>query len=204
LDWLGDESKKHFMRVLEYLDEAAVPYILRNTLVRGLDYYTNTVFEIYPVQGEGSAQSALGGGGRYNLLHQEMGGRPMPAAGFALGIDRSIVALKEYNDKNKIVVTAPKMDVFFAHLGEQARCRTLKIIDELRGSGLRVGFNFCKNSLKSQLEVADSMKVPYALILGQKEVQDGSVIVRDMESGIQEIIDQKKVEPILKKKLEKV
>ena len=89
------------MKVLEYLDELAVPYTLRHTLVRGLDYYTHTVFEIYPATGEGGAQSALCGGGRYDLLAEELGGRPTPAAGVALGIERAVTALKQYNEQNK-------------------------------------------------------------------------------------------------------
>jgi len=201
IDWLGEESKKHFMRVLEYLDELGIPYILRSSLVRGLDYYTNTVFEIYTTAGEGTAQSALGGGGRYNLLVEEIGGRPTPAVGMSLGVERSIMALKQYNDQNKIEVSVKKADIYFAHLGEQARSRTLKMINELRHSGIKVGFNFFKNSLKSQLESANNHKVPYSIILGQKEVQDSTVIIRDMESGVQEIVDQKKLINVLKKKL---
>lgn len=204
IDWLGEESKKHFMRVLEYLDELGIPYILRSTLVRGLDYYTNTVFEVYPVTGEGTAQSALGGGGRYDLLVEEMGGRPTPAVGMALGVERSILALKQYNEANKVEFHGKKTEVFFAQLGEQARSKTMKLINELRKSGLKIGFNFFKNSLKSQLELANNHKVPYAIILGQKEVQDGTVIIRDMESGVQEIVDQKKVEGVIRRKLGKV
>ena len=97
-----------------------------------------------------------------------------------------------------------KYDAFVAQLGDQARRRSLKIIDELRTSDLQITYNFAKNSLKSQLEVANGMQVPYALIMGQKEVQDGSIIIRDMESGVQEIVDQKKVESVLRKKLGKV
>ncbi|MBU0545756.1 histidine--tRNA ligase [Patescibacteria group bacterium] len=203
IDWLGEESKKHFMRVLEYLDELAIPYILRSSLVRGLDYYTNTVFEVYPITGEGTAQSALGGGGRYDLLVEEMGGRPTPAVGMALGIERSISVWKQYNDTNKIEMPVKRAEVFFAQLGEQARSRTMKIINDMRKSGLKVGFNFFKNSLKSQLELANNHKIPFAVILGQKEVQDGTAIIRDMESGVQEIVDQKKVESVIKKKLNK-
>lgn len=209
IDWLEDESKNHFMKVLEYLDELGVPYVLRSTLVRGLDYYTRTVFEVYPqVTGEnggaavpGGQQSALGGGGRYDLLVEEMGGRPTPAAGFSLGIERSVSALKQYLDANQIKPPAKKFDAFMAQLGDQAKRRSLKIINELRLSGLKIDYNFSKNSLKSQLEAANSLQVPYALIIGQKEVQDGTIIIRDMESGVQEIIDQKKTENTLKKKL---
>jgi len=202
IDWLEDESKNHFTKVLEYLDELNVPYVLRGTLVRGLDYYTRTVFEVYPqTEGEGGAQSALGGGGRYDLLVEEMGGRPTPAAGFSVGIERAVSALKQYMDANQIKPPAKKFDAFMAQLGEQAKRRSLKILNELRLSGLKIDYNFSKNSLKAQLEAANSLQVPYALILGQKEVQDGTIIIRDMESGVQEIIDQKKTENTLKKKL---
>ena len=209
IDWLEDESKNHFMKVLEYLDELGVPYVMRGTLVRGLDYYTRTVFEVYPqITGEGGSsmsvggqQSALGGGGRYDLLVEEMGGRPTPAAGFSLGIERSVSALKQYFDANQIKPPVKKFDAFMAQLGDQAKRRSLKIINDLRLSGLKIDYNFSKNSLKSQLEAANSLQVPYAIILGQKEVQDGTIIIRDMESGVQEIIDQKKTENMLKKKL---
>ena len=204
IDWLEEGSKNHFMKVLEYLDELAVPYVLKSTLVRGLDYYTRTVFEVYPVAGDTEAlgaQSALGGGGRYDLLVQEMGGRPAPAVGFSLGIERSVSALKQYMDANQVKPLVHKFDAFLAQLGDQARRRALKTINDLRNSGLKIDYNFSKNSLKSQLETANSLQVPYALILGQKEVQDGTIIIRDMESGVQEIVDQKKVENLLKKKL---
>lgn len=206
IDWLEEESKNHFMKVLEYLDELSVPYVLKPTLVRGLDYYTRTVFEVFPVVAETDAaalgaQSALGGGGRYDLLVQEMGGRPTPAAGFSLGVERSVSALKQYMDANQIKPPAYKYDAFLAQLGDHARRRALKTINELRSSGLKIDYNFSKNSLKGQLEAANSLQVPYALILGQKEVQDGTIIIRDMESGVQEIVDQKKVENVLKKKL---
>ncbi|MFA5061836.1 MAG: histidine--tRNA ligase [Patescibacteria group bacterium] len=202
IDWLGEDSKSHFMKVLEYLDELSIPYTLRHTLVRGLDYYTRTVFEVYPtITGEGGAQSALGGGGRYDLLVEELGGKPTPAAGLALGLERSVTALKQYLEQTQSKLPLPKFDAYLAQLGDQARRRALKIINEMRKSGLKVDYNFSKNSLKSQLESANSIQVPYALILGQKEVQDDTIIVRDMESGVQEIVDQKKVENVLKKKL---
>lgn len=208
VDWLSDSSKNYFMKVLEYLDELQVPYVLQPTLVRGLDYYTYTVFEIYPVpvagvEGNETAQSALGGGGRYDLLMEEIGGRSVPAAGLAIGVDRAAAALKAYAEKNSLNIPKPRCDIFFAQLGEKAKGRALKIIDDLRKAKLRIGFNLYKNSLKNQLELANDLKVPFALILGQKEVQESTIIIRDMESGIQEIVDQKKVESIIRKKLQK-
>jgi len=203
IDWLSESSKSYFMKVLEYLDELGIPYILRPSLVRGLDYYTHTVFEVYPISGEGAAQSALGGGGRYDLLAEELGGKPAPAAGMALGIDRSVIYMKEFYQQNQLRVEKEPYDIFFAQLGDRAKGRAMKILEELRQSNIKIAFNLYKNSLKTQLDIANELKVPYALILGQKEVQEGTVIIRDMESGIQEIVDQKKIENALKKKLKK-
>lgn len=202
IDWLEESSKSHFMKVLEYLDEAGVPYVLTSSLVRGLDYYTHTVFEIYPTFGEPGSQGALGGGGRYDLLLEEIGGRSTPAAGVALGVERIVAAVKQYTEITKTpFVYDNKHDVFFAQLGDEGKRRALKMINDLRGTGIRVAFNFFKNSLKNQLELANSLHTPYVLILGQKEVQDKTIIIRDMESGVQEIIDQKKLEQVIKKKL---
>ena len=204
IDWLGEESKSHFMKVLEYLDELGVPYVLQSTLVRGLDYYTHTVFEVYSDTGEEGAQSALGGGGRYDLLAEEMGGRATPAIGVSLGIERSVTYFKESEEKGLVKVPKLESDVFLAQLGDEARRRSLQLLNDLRDSGIRISYNFSKNSLKTQLEVANSLALPYVLIIGQKEVQDGTVIIRDMESGVQETVDQKKVENILKRKLGRV
>jgi len=203
INWLGKESKDHFMKVLEYLDELAVPYELDNTLVRGLNYYTHTVFEFYATDAETGQQSALGGGGRYDLLVEEMGGRPTPAVGMAIGLERTVLALKQYNEKNNREMAKTPTEVFVAQLGDEARRITLKLIDQLRSSDVKIAFNLFKTSLKNQLELADSLKAPFAIIIGQKEVQDKTAIIRDMESGIQEIVDQKKLVHVLRRKLGK-
>ena len=98
-------------------------------------------------------------------------------------------------------MSEPKFSIFFAQLGDEAKRQALKIITNLRESGIRIAFNFFKNSLKTQLESANNLGVAYVVILGQKEVQDKTVIIRDMESGVQEIVDQKKLEQIIRKKL---
>lgn len=202
IDWLTEDSKNYFMKVLEYLDEVGVPYVLAPFLVRGLDYYTHTVFEIFASEGDNSgAQSALGAGGRYDDLVEELGGKSAPAAGFALGLERAIGVLKQQGQNQAPIFAEKKPHVFFAQLGEEAKRRGLKIINELKGTGLRLAYNFFKTSLKTQLEAANAQGVSYVLILGQKEVQDKTIIIRDMESGVQEIVDQKKVESALKKKL---
>jgi len=200
VDWLSEASKNYFMKVLEFLDELEAPYTLKPTLVRGLDYYTETVFEIYEDSVVEGQQSALCGGGRYDLLVGELGGPPTPACGFALGVERVMTILRRKAEENKDKVEKPVGGVFFAHLGEQARRRTLKMIEDLRRDGVVLHHSLGKTALKAQLELADKFGVAYTLILGQKEVQDGTIIIRDMESGIQEIVDQKKLKSELEKK----
>jgi len=202
IDWLSETSRNYFMKVLEYLDELDIPYALRSTLVRGLDYYSDTVFEFYREEGEGAAQSALGGGGRYDTLIEQLGGKPTPACGFSIGLERVVSAIRAKQEAGELPKTEETNPIYFAQLGEQARKKTLKLLEEMRRQGLIVKHNLGKGALKAQMEMANKFKAQYCLILGQKEVQDGTVIIRDMESGIQEIVDQKKVIANLKKKLE--
>lgn len=202
IDWLTEESKNYFMKVLEFLDELSIPYVLTPNLVRGLDYYSHTIFEFVGILGEEKTSFSLGGGGRYDTLIEQMNGKPTPAAGLGIGVERAILFLKEYEQKNKLtLIEDKKYDVFFAELGEDAKRTGLKLMDTLRSSGIKVISHFFKNSLKAQLEQANALNINYVLILGQKEVQDKSIIIRDMESGVQEIVDQKKLEHILKRKL---
>ena len=200
VDWLNDASKQHFMKVLEYLDEVDIAYELNPYLVRGLDYYNRTVFEILPVQAEEQkAQSALCGGGRYDGLIPRLGGREdIGAMGSAMGVERVIIAMKEQG------VEVPKrreIDLFFCQLGEAARRKGLAIFEDFRKEGIQVAEAFGKGSLMAQLELADKQDAKLSLILGQKEVMDGTIILRDMESGAQEIVDVTKVVDIVKKQL---
>lgn len=202
VDWLDDDSKNHFMQVLEFLDEIEVPYVLNPHLVRGLDYYNRTVFEVYLTNAETNrAQSALGGGGRYDGLIELLGGREgTPGCGFAVGIERVVAALRE----QEIEIPMRKPDIFFAQLGDAARRRGLKIFEDFRQAGIKVSEAFGKGALKNQLDLANKLEVAYTIILGQKEVLDDTIIIRDMDSGSQEIIDASKVVEILKKKLAEV
>lgn len=203
IDWLSEDSKNYFTKVLEYLDEVAIPYVLTSTLVRGLDYYTHTVFEFYQDSVEEKSQNALGGGGRYDMLIEQLGGQPTAAAGFSIGIERVLSAMTERKEiKEAITVIKPKVAFFFAQLGEQARRRSLFLIEELRREGIKVQHNLAKSSLKAQMEIANRDGATHTLILGQKEVQDGTILLRNMESGIQEIIDQKKIKQHVRKLLE--
>ncbi len=201
VDWLDEESKQDFMKVLEYLDESEVHYELDPFLVRGLDYYSKTVFEIIPIidDEEERAQNAIGGGGRYDGLIKMLGAREdVPAMGAALGVERVILAMKAQGielQTNKVV------DVFFCQLGEAARRKGLVLFEKFRQAGIPVAEAFGKGSLKAQLEMADKRKAKISLILGQKEVLDGTIIVRDMESGAQEIVDMDKVIDIVRRRL---
>jgi len=198
VDWLDEESKAHFMRVLEYLDELKVPYELDPYLVRGLDYYTRTVFEIYANSSDQElAQSAIGGGGRYDGLAEILGGRPTPAAGFSIGLDRVHLLLKEMNAQ----LPPQTADIFVAQLGEQGRKRALAIFEEFRKAGIPCGEAFSKDSIKAQMELANKQAVKFVIIIGQKEVLDGTAVIRDMDSGTQEIVDARKVVQEIKKKL---
>ncbi|MBU2566683.1 histidine--tRNA ligase [Patescibacteria group bacterium] len=197
VDWLDESSKNHFMRVLEYLDEVGVPYQLDPFLVRGLDYYTQTVFELYEATEEEGSQNALGGGGRYDGLMELLGGRPTPAAGFAIGVDRVISRLKASSQN----IEPKKVDVFVAQLGEGGRKKALAIFEELREAGMSASENFAKNSIKAQMDIANRLGVKWTLIVGQKEVLDGTVIVRDMDAGTQEIVDARKIVQVLQKKM---
>ncbi|MEK9151827.1 MAG: histidine--tRNA ligase, partial [Patescibacteria group bacterium] len=180
VDSLCEECKNHFMRVLEYLDEIQVPYVLNPQLVRGLDYYTKTVFEIWPAEETESSQAALGGGGRYDGLSEVLGGRPTPACGFAIGVERAILQLKARGIEPPV---RNKPDIFMAQLGDVARRKVVPLFEELRKSGANVASSFSKDSLKSQLEIANRLGARYTLIIGQKEVLDGTVLIRDMEAG---------------------
>jgi len=199
-DYLNNASREHFLKVMDYLDELDVPVILKPTLVRGLDYYNRTVFEVWTSDEKTSQQSALGGGGRYDGLVELLGGRPTPAAGVAVGIERLIALLKEKEIKPTLDY---QPDIFVAQLGEEAKRKSMLLFEQLRSAGVKVAESLSKEGLKSQLEKADKLNVKYALILGQKEILDGTVMLRDMENGIQEVIDQKKVIPEIKKRLDK-
>ncbi|MBU1149145.1 histidine--tRNA ligase [Patescibacteria group bacterium] len=201
VDYLCEECRDHFVRVLEYLDSMEITYNLNPQLVRGLDYYTRTTFEIWPDSGETASQSSLGGGGRYDNLIELIGGRPTPAAGFACGIERIIIQLKE---KAIDIPRTKKPEIFIAQLGVTARKECIKLFEQFRKEGIKAGEDFAKDSIKDQLSRASRLGVKLAIILGQKEILDGTVLIRDMENGIQEVVDINKVVQEVQKRLAKL
>ncbi|MFZ2187433.1 MAG: histidine--tRNA ligase [Candidatus Moraniibacteriota bacterium] len=195
LDYLDQESRDHFKRLLEYLDELELPYTINTRLVRGLDYYTKTVFEIWSSDKDGKKYS-LGGGGRYDRLIQMLGGEATPAIGFALGLDRIILEMKRTQVKP---YQEPKARVFLAQLGDMAKKKSLKLFSELERNSILIAESFGRGSLKSQMRVANRLGAEVTIIIGQKEALDDTAIVKDMVSGTQETVTHARLADAVKK-----
>jgi len=198
IDHLCEECHKHFKEVLEFLDEIEIPYNLNPYLVRGLDYYTRTVFEIFE-NSQGSKSSLLGGG-RYDKLVKTLRGKDTPACGGAAGIERIVNLMKAQEIK---LPNPAQPEIFLSQLGVLAKKKSLKLFEDFRKAGLKITESFGKDSLKVQLNRADRIGVKYTLILGQQEVVQDKIIIRNMDSGKQEIVGLNEVVKEMKKKLKK-
>jgi len=192
-DYLCHDCKEHFESVMGYLSLLGIQFEKNHRLVRGLDYYTRTVFEIQP-QGEEGAQSALGGGGRYDDLIEELGGKPTPAVGFAVGIERIVLNMKQ----QRIALPAPSgQRVFVAYSGEEAKNEAIKLVATLRRCGIPTLSGLGDRSLKAQLRQANALGAAYALIIGGDEVKSGTVELRDMAKGEQRRVSMGEVVSVL-------
>lgn len=233
IDFTCQSCRAHFKSVLEVLDELSVPYLLNPHLVRGLDYYSRTVFEIFSdmapekktpadkavVSGDGiptptpSTESpadagkekpplvlpiALAGGGRYDYLAEELGQKKLFGVGVAIGLDR---LYEELAPRRAGIIKEKKPDVSLIQVGTQAKKKALLLFESLRKAKFSIAQSFAKDGLRAQLYLADKSGSNSALIIGQKEALDGTVIVRDMASGAQETVLQDKLAGYLKKKL---
>ncbi len=194
IDHLCSHCHDHFKLVLEYLEEIKAPYALDHYLVRGLDYYTKTVFEL---TAEG-VDFSLGGGGRYDYLMELLGGKNAPAVGFAAGVERIIETIKAQNVNLGL---KEKAKIFLIYIGDLAKKRCLTIIEDMRRNGIDVAESLGKESLKTQLNLADKAGSPLALIFGQKEAFEDSIIIRDMTTGAQETVPLKKLAESIKRRL---
>ncbi|MBI4022934.1 histidine--tRNA ligase [Candidatus Berkelbacteria bacterium] len=197
IDFLDDESRAHFMLVLEYLDEAGVPYDLNPYLVRGLDYYSRTVFEIRE-RGDEARQAVLAAGGRYDALVELLGGRPTPAFGFGLGIERIVGKLQEKGIPAPAQLTT---QVLIIQLGDRAKKKAIPLLVSLGKKGLAASMALGKESLKAQLRSAHKMGAILALIVGEREAIDGTIIVRNMKDSTQETVDFADIETVIERKL---
>ena len=175
--YLSEESKTYFEKVQEALKSLNVAYVVSSKLVRGLDYYTHTVFEITH-SGLGS-QDALGAGGRYNDLVSQLGGPQVDAMGFALGVERILLALpEEAKDEGCL-------DLFIVSLDEALFQKAFQILNDLRAKGISCDISFRMSSMKSQMRQADKTKARYTMILGEDELKKGVVTFKNMKTGEQ-------------------
>jgi len=182
--YLCDDCKNKFQDLLKLLKSLDIVYIYNPCLVRGLDYYTNTVFEIKS-ESLGS-QDAIGAGGRYNNLIKNLGGPDIPACGFALGVERIMLALDKKEE-------ATKPDVFIAVIGENLREESFRILQNLRNAGVHCDTDYCAKSLKGQLRYAEKKGIKFVLLLADEEYKQGLVILKDMETSEQEKIKKEDI-----------
>jgi len=201
VDYLDKACHDHFKLVLEFLDELNIPYILDPYLVRGLDYYTRTVFEIMPEDMNGS-QTTLASGGRYDYLVSQLGGKPASAVGGSIGAERTVNEMRRQDVKVNAV--KPRARVFLAQLGDLAKKKSLRLFEEFRKNNIYVSESFGRDSVKAQLRVADRLGADLVLIIGQKEALDNTVILREMQFGVQETIPLEKIINEVKKRLKKI
>ena len=183
VDYLCPECKAHFDKLTGYLTALNLPFNINHCLVRGLDYYTRTVFEIQP-EIEGS-QSTMGGGGRYDDLIEELGGKPTPGIGFGSGIERMVLNIKK---QNVTVPSLPRPSVFIAFAGDNAKSEAVKQGAILRKTGIAVIEAMGDKSLKAQLRQANTAGAAFAVILGEEELKSGTAIVRNMTTAQQETV----------------
>ena len=190
----------HFKRVLEFLDEARIPYLLSPQLVRPYDYMNRTVFEFIldtATQGSGAFIT----GGRYDRLAELIGGPRVPAAGWALDLGKVVASLKERNVTVPEVGIKPK--VFLVQLGEAAKRKSLLLFEDIRRAGIEIKYSLSRDNIKGQFRIAARLGVRFALIFGQKEALEQTVILREMDTGVQETIPLEKIIDELKKRLKK-
>ncbi|AOM82488.1 histidine--tRNA ligase [Salisediminibacterium beveridgei] len=195
LDYLNEESSVYFDKVKKYLEDMEIPYVVDPGLVRGLDYYNNTAFEIM-IDGEGfGAITTLMGGGRYNGLVEEIGGPETPGIGFALSIERLLMALETQGIK---LPADHQVDAYLVTMGELAKDQAPSLIHKLRHAGLSVDTDYLSRKMKGQMKAAGRINAGYALILGDEEVQAGTIEVKHMLTGSQETVNISELTDYLK------
>lgn len=197
IDYLTDEAKAYFDQVLALLDDLEVSYVVDPNLVRGLDYYCHVVFEVIsddPILG---AQSTLGGGGRYNSLIEELGGPATPGIGFAFGMERLVIALGDHLEEEE-----EHLDVYLMPLGEKGKNLAVQIQAMLRANGFSCDMDYQNRSMKAQFKTVDRMKANFAIIIGDDEVDQEVVNIKDTRTRNQETVALEDILAYLEKKME--
>lgn len=198
LNFLCAGCKTHFKEVVEYLDQLGINYEINTNLVRGLDYYSRTVFEVFDpeVTNENGTPLALGGGGRYDYLARSLGNKKdIPAVGGAIGVDRVMLS-PNYVRQNPKLIKKPKL--FFIQLSFDAKLKSMEVIEVLRKARIPMAQSISKDSLGMQLGIAEKMQVPFTIILGQKEALENTVIVRNMQNRSQDVVPIPKLAEYIK------
>lgn len=190
-DHLNEESAQHFQEVCKYLNMRGIEYVIDPLLVRGMDYYTRTAFEL--TSPDLGSQDALAGGGRYDLLVQEIGGQPTPAVGFAAGMERLLIACEELDIE---LAEEKSIDVFMVCLGDDARDWVIGQLPAFREQGISATMDYKGRSMKAQMKEANRQNAKYALIVGDNELTEGKYVLRNMLESAEE---QLTVDEILKK-----
>ena len=180
LDYLCEECKEHFEKVKEYLDLNDVKFKINPRIVRGLDYYTKTVFEF--VSDNIGAQGTVLGGGRYDGLVEELGGKPTPALGFAMGIERLVLMLESLG---YAFPEPKKTDIYFCNIGDNALKAALSLSEELIADGFEAAVDLMGRGLKPQMKYSDQIGAKYTLVLGDSEIESGNIRIKNMETGEQ-------------------
>lgn len=193
IDHLDDESQNDFEMVKEYLNKIDVPFDVDSKLVRGLDYYTKTTFEI--ISSKVGSQSALLGGGRYDLLVEQLGGKPTPAVGFAAGIERILLACE---NENSFTLPEPAIDLYLIRLEKELETFVNELASKLRRENLSVDFDYLLRSVKAQMREANKLNARFALFIGGEEYEQGNINLKNMETGEQKIIPLNSIEEIIK------
>ena len=194
VDALCDDCREHYEAVLSLLDAAGIVYEQDYTLVRGLDYYTRTVFEVQVIEGMGS-QNAIGGGGRYDKLMEQIGGTPAPGFGFALGYERCLLALQSLGMEFK---SALDYDFYIACVDDSVRPQAFAALQSLRDAGMTGDIDHQHRSLKSQFKQADKLHASYVVVIGPEEVAQGVVKLRNMASHAEWIVPAAKAKEALR------
>lgn len=178
LDYLCDDCKNHFQQVKAYLDAAEIPYIVNPKIVRGLDYYTKTVFEF--VTTRLGSQGTVCGGGRYDGLIEELGGQHTPSLGFGLGMERLLALMEELGIE---IPLPPSCDIYIAGLGEEAQKKAFTLVKEVRETSLIAECDIVGRSLRAQMKYADKIGAKFSMVIGENEINENKAILKNMETG---------------------
>ncbi|QQS35020.1 MAG: histidine--tRNA ligase [Ignavibacteriales bacterium] len=181
IDYLDEESKQNFEVVKDYLTKNGIPFDVDSALVRGLDYYTKTTFEI--VSSSVGSQSALCGGGRYDLLINELGGKPTPAVGFAAGMERILLACA---NENTFALPPEQLDVYIVRIDNGIEMLAAEICTELRRRNLKCDYDYLARSVKAQMREANKMNARYVIFLGGDELKEGLLNLKNMQNGTEQ------------------